>query len=68
MNKCDKHKLTETKCFRTDDSQINILRELKSKYNIDISNFIRIAIREKIERDKYKLKEQHEEDKWPWSC
>lgn len=41
---------TEIKSFKFSKQQIKAFEELK-KYNIDVPNFVRLAIKEKIKRD-----------------
>ena len=41
---------TKTKVIRISETQLNTLQKMKS-LNIDVGNFIRIAISEKIKRD-----------------
>ena len=43
-------KYTQTKVIRISETQLNTLQKMKS-LNIDVGNFIRIAISEKIKRD-----------------
>lgn len=50
---------TERKVVMFSKKQIESFEILKS-YNINISNFIRIAVREKIKRDFKKIKENEE--------
>lgn len=45
-------KLTERHTFKTDVQQKRTLLVMRKKYNIKVSEFIRDAIREKLERDK----------------
>lgn len=51
MSKLSEYQYSYVKSFRTNLVQKNTLRKLKNKYNIDISNFMRLAIHEKIKRD-----------------
>lgn len=44
----------KTKTFRISETQLKTLQRMKS-LNVDVGNFIRVAIREKIERDKSHL-------------
>jgi len=41
---------TQTKVIRISEMQLNTLQKMKS-LNVDVGNFIRIAIQEKIKRD-----------------
>jgi len=41
---------TKTKVIRISESQLNTLQKMKS-YNVDVGNFIREAIQEKIKRE-----------------
>ena len=41
---------TKTKVIRISETQLNTLQKMKS-YNVDVGNFIRQAIAEKIKRD-----------------
>lgn len=68
MSKQADYQFKKIRSFRTNKIQCETLEKLKDVYNIDLSNFIRIAIKEKIKRDYPKLKERLEEDKYPWSC
>ena len=43
-------KYTQTKVIRISETQLNTLQKMKS-LNIDVGNFIRIAISEKIKRN-----------------
>jgi len=42
--------LTKTKVIRISETQLNTLQKMKS-YNVDVGNFIREAIEEKIKRE-----------------
>ncbi len=42
--------LTKTKVIRISESQLKTLQKMKS-YNIDVAEFIRKAIKEKIQRE-----------------
>ena len=44
----------KTKTFRISETQLKTLQRMKS-LNVDVGNFIREAIREKIDRDKSHL-------------
>lgn len=41
---------TKTKVIRISEKQLNTLQKMKS-YNVDVGNFIREAIQEKIKRE-----------------
>ena len=43
-------KLTKTKVIRITETQLKTLQKMKS-YNVDVGNFIRQAISEKIQRE-----------------
>jgi hypothetical protein len=45
---------TQTKVIRISETQLNTLQKMKS-YNVDIGNFIREAIQEKIKREYQQL-------------
>lgn len=51
--------------IRFSDEQIKSLNILKD-YNINISKFIRIAIREKLSKDWKNIKEEKERFKYPF--
>ena len=58
-------KLTEIYTIRFTKNQVLSLKKLK-KYDVDVSNFIRIAIREKIAKDWKQIKEKKERVKLPF--
>ena len=58
-------KLTEIYALRFSKKQIESLEKLK-EYNVNISKFIRIAIREKIQRDWKTIKEKQLKTKLPF--
>ena len=58
-------KLTEIYTIRFTKNQVLSLKKLK-KYDVDVSNFIRIAIREKIAKDCKQIKEKKERVKLPF--
>ena len=58
-------KLTEIYTIRFTKNQVLSLKKLK-KYDVDVSNFIRIAIREKIAKDWKEIKEKKERVKIPF--
>jgi hypothetical protein len=45
---------TKTKVIRITDLQHKTLQKMKS-LNVDVGNFIRLAIAEKLERDKHEI-------------
>jgi hypothetical protein len=47
-------KYTKTKVIRITDLQHKTLQKMKT-LNVDVGNFIRIAIQEKLERDKHEI-------------
>ena len=59
MNKTYIHKV------RLTETQRNILRILKS-YNVNISQFIRTAIKEKLDKDWKQIKEKKDNFKYPF--
>jgi len=67
MSKEPDYQFNKIKSFRTNKIQCDTFEKLKNVYNIDISNFIRLAIKEKIKRDYPKLKEQLKETVYPWN-
>ena len=58
MCKDIEYQYNKIKSFRTNSIQKETLEKLKYKYNIDISKFIRNAIKEKIKRDYPMLQER----------
>ena len=58
-------KLTNNYTIRFSDEQLNSLEKLKN-YDVNISQFIRIAISEKIKRDWKQIKEKKERVKLPF--
>ena len=58
-------KLTNNYTIRFSDEQINSLNKLKD-YDVNISQFIRIAIAEKIKRDWKQIKEEKQRVKLPF--
>ena len=58
-------KLTNNYTIRFSDEQINSLNKLKD-YDVNISQFIRIVISEKIKRDWKQIKEKKERVKLPF--
>jgi hypothetical protein len=53
-------KYTKTKVIRITETQHKTLQKIKS-LNVDVGNFIRIAIQEKLERDKHEILKPKEE-------
>jgi post-segregation antitoxin (ccd killing protein) len=47
-------KYTKTKVVRITEVQHQTLQKMKS-LNVDVGNFIRLAIQEKLERDKHEI-------------
>jgi hypothetical protein len=47
-------KYTKTKVIRITDLQHQTLQKMKT-LNVDVGNFIRLAIQEKLERDKHEI-------------
>jgi hypothetical protein len=47
-------KYTKTKVIRITETQHKTLQKIKS-LNVDVGNFIRLAIAEKLERDKHEI-------------
>ena len=66
-NKCNAKmaKLTNNYTIRFSDEQINSLKKLKD-YDVNISQFIRLAISEKIKRDWKQIKEEKQRVKLPF--
>ena len=58
-------KLTNNYTIRFTDKQIDSLQKLK-EYDVNISQFIRLAIAEKIKRDWKSIKEKKERVKLPF--
>jgi len=54
-------KLTEKHTFKTDEKQKQTLKVLNSKYHINTSDFIRQAIKEKLEREKESIFKNYKE-------
>ena len=57
--------LTKTKVIRITEIQLITLQKMKS-YNVDVGNFIRDAIAEKIKRDYKELILKPEKNKCPF--
>ena len=58
-------KLTNNYTIRFSDEQINSLNKLKD-YDVNVSQFIRLAISDKIKRDWKQIKEKKERVKLPF--
>ena len=58
-------KLTNNYTIRFTDKQIDSLQKLK-EYDVNVSQFIRLAISEKIKRDWKSIKEKKERVKLPF--
>ena len=58
-------KLTNNYTIRFSDEQINSLNKLKD-YDVNVSQFIRLAISDKIKRDWKEIKEKKERVKLPF--
>ena len=58
-------KLTEIYTLRLSKTQAETLEKLKD-YDVNISQFIRLAIKEKIKRDWKGIKERKEKFKYPF--
>lgn len=58
-------KLTNNYTIRFSDEQLNSLEKLKN-YDVNISQFIRLAIAEKIKRDWKQIKENKQRVKLPF--
>ena len=58
-------KLTNNYTIRFSDEQINSLNKLKD-YDVNVSQFIRLAIAEKIKRDWKQIKEEKQRVKLPF--
>ena len=56
---------TEPKTIKFSKQQMQTLQTLEN-YNVNISQFIRIAVKEKISRDWKKIKEEKEKIKLPF--
>lgn len=59
------NKLTVVHTIRFTDKQAESLQKLK-EYNVNVSQFIRLAIKEKIARDWKQIKEEKEKIKLPF--
>lgn len=58
-------KYSKTKVIRISETQLKTLQKMKS-YNIDVGNFIREAISEKIKREYIELLPKPEKTKCPF--
>ena len=58
-------KYTKTKVVRITEIQHQTLQKMKS-LNVDVGNFIRLAIQEKLERDKHEILKPKEENICPF--
>lgn len=56
---------TESKSFKFSKIQMQSIRILES-YGVNVSQFVRIAIKEKIKRDWRSIKTKHETIKMPF--
>ena len=59
------NKYTKIKTLRISETQYNTLVKMKS-YKVDVSEFIRIAISEKIKRDYKELTPKHKKQYCPF--
>ena len=57
--------LTKAKTIRFTESQVNSLSILED-YGVNVNHFIRIAIKEKLDRDWKQIKERKEKIKMPF--
>lgn len=58
-------KYTETKVIRISESQLKTLQKMKS-YNVDVGQFIRDAIKEKIQREYKDLLPKEKKEYYPY--
>ena len=58
-------KYTKTKVIRITETQHKTLQKMKT-LNVDIGNFIRLAIQEKLERDKHEILKPKKENICPF--
>ena len=58
-------KYTKTKVIRITETQHKTLQKMKT-LNVDVGNFIRLSIQEKLERDKYEIVKPKEVIKCPF--
>jgi len=58
-------KYTKTKVIRITETQHKTLQKMKT-LNVDVGNFIRLSIQEKLERDKHEIVKPKEVNKCPF--
>ena len=58
-------KYTKTKVIRITETQHKTLQKMKT-LNVDVGNFIILAIQEKLERDKHEIVKPKEVNKCPF--
>jgi hypothetical protein len=58
-------KYTKTKVIRITETQHKTLQKMKT-LNVDVGNFIRLSIQEKLERDKHEIVKPKEVSKCPF--
>jgi hypothetical protein len=58
-------KYTKTKVIRITETQHKTLQKMKS-LNVDVGNFIRLAIQEKLERDKQEILKPKQKNTCPF--
>lgn len=58
-------KYTKTKVIRITETQHKTLQKMKT-LNVDVGNFIRLSIQEKLERDKHEIVKPKELNKCPF--
>lgn len=56
---------TQTKVIRITETQHKTLQKMKS-LNVDVGNFIRVTIQEKLERDKHEILKPKEKNICPF--
>jgi len=57
--------LTKSKTIRFTDTQMNSLNILQN-YGVNINQFIRLAVKEKLQKDWKEIKEKKEKIKYPF--
>lgn len=57
--------LTKSKSIRFSETQMNSLATLES-YGVNVNHFIRLAVKEKLQRDWKSIKESKEKVKYPF--
>jgi len=57
--------LTKSKTIRFNETQMNSLNILQN-YGVNINQFIRLAIKEKLQKDWKEIKEKKEKIKYPF--